>query len=114
MNGGLLIAGGLAALIVGAEALLRAGTSLASWLGISPMMVGLTVVSLGTSVPELAVGIDAAVSGSPGLAVGNVVGSNLVTLLLILGVSAVLVPIALDRPTLTFHLPAMIAAALLL
>jgi len=114
MNGGLLIAGGLAALIVGAEALVRAGTGLASWLGIRPMMIGLTVVSLGTSVPELAVGIDAAVSGSPGLAVGNIVGTNLVNILLILGLSAVLVPVALDRATLRFDLPAMTAAALLL
>src|SRR5262245_3344573 len=114
MNGGLLIAGGLAALIVGAEALVRAGTGLASWLGIRPMMIGLTVVSLGTSVPELAVGVDAARSGSPGLAVGNIVGTNLVNLLLILGLSALLIPIALDRATLRFDLPAMTAAAFLL
>jgi cation:H+ antiporter len=78
------------------------------------MMIGLTVVSLGTSVPELAIGIDAAVSGSPGLAVGNIVGTNLVNILLILGLSAVLAPIALDRATLRFDLPAMTAAALLL
>src|SRR5262245_35439652 len=78
------------------------------------MLVGLTVVSLGTSVPELAIGIDAARSGSPGLAVGNIVGANLVNLLLVLGLSAVLVPIVLDRATLRFNLPAMTAAALLL
>jgi cation:H+ antiporter len=114
MTNALLVAGGLVALIVGAELLVRAGTGLASWLGIRPMMIGLTVVSLGTSVPELAVGIDAAVSGSPGLAVGNIVGANLVSILLILGLSAALVPIALDRATLRFELPAMTAAALLL
>jgi cation:H+ antiporter len=114
MNGGLLVAGGLVALIVGADVLVRAGTGLASWLGIRPMMIGLTVVSLGTSAPELAIGIDAAVSGSPGLAVGNIVGTNLVNILLILGLSAVLAPIALDRATLRFDLPAMTAAALLL
>jgi cation:H+ antiporter len=114
MSAGLMIAGGLVALIVGADVLVRAGTGLASWLGIRPMMIGLTVVSLGTSVPELAVGIDAAVSGSPGLAVGNIVGTNLVNILLILGVSAVLLPIALERATLRFDLPAMTAAALLL
>src|SRR5262249_61762566 len=79
-----------------------------------PMIIGLPVASLGTSVPELAVGIDAARSGSPGLAVGNIVGTNLVNLLLILGLSAVLVPIAFDRATLRFDLPAMTAAALLL
>ena len=114
MNSGLLVAGGLVALIVGADVLVRAGTGLAAWLGIRPMMIGLTVVSLGTSVPELAIGIDAAVSGSPGLAVGNIVGTNLVNILLILGLSAVLAPIALDRATLRFDLPAMTAAALLL
>src|SRR5262245_22520777 len=114
MTDALLIAGGLVMLIVAAEVLVRAGTGLASWLGIRPMLIGLTVVSLGTSVPELAIGIDAAVSGSPGLAVGNIVGANLVNFLLILGLSAVLVPIALDRATLRFDLPAMTAAALLL
>jgi cation:H+ antiporter len=114
MSDGLLVAGGLVALVTGAEVLVRAGTSLASWLGIRPMVIGLSVVSLGTSVPELAIGIDAALGGSPGLAVGNVVGTNLVNLLLILGLSAALVPIALGRATLRFDLPAMIAAALLL
>src|SRR5262245_50293158 len=114
MSNALLIVGGLVALILGAEMLVRAGTGVASWLGIRPMMIGLTVVSLGTSVPELAVGIDAARGGSPGLAVGNIVGTNLVNLLLILGLSAVLVPIAFDRATLRFDLPAMTAAALLL
>jgi cation:H+ antiporter len=85
VTSGLLIVGGLVALIVGAEALVRAGTGLATWLGIRPMMIGLTVVSLGTSVPELAIGIDAAPTGNSGLAVGNIVGTNLVNLLLILG-----------------------------
>src|SRR5262245_27460750 len=114
MNSALQIVGGLVALVVGAEVLVRAGVGLASWLGIRPMMIGLTVVSLGTSVPELAVGIDAAVSGNPGLAVGNIVGTNLVNLLLILGLSAALAPIVLDRATLRFDLPAMTAAAVLL
>jgi len=114
MTSGLQVVGGLVVLIVGADVLVRAGSGLASWLGIRPMMIGLTVVSLGTSVPELAVGIDAALSGSPGLAVGNIVGTNLVNLLLILGLSAVLLPIALDRATLRFDLPAMTAAAVLL
>jgi cation:H+ antiporter len=114
MTSALQVVGGLVALILGAEVLVRAGTGLATWLGIRPMMIGLTVVSLGTSVPELAVGIDAALSGSPGLAVGNIVGTNLVNLLMILGLSALLLPIALDRATLRFNLPAMTAAALLL
>ncbi len=109
-----LIVGGLLALIVGAEVLVRGGSGLAAWLGIRPMVVGLTVVSLGTSVPELAVGIDAAVTGSPGLAVGNIVGTNLVNVLLILGLSALLIPVAFQRQTLVFDLPAMTVAALAL
>jgi cation:H+ antiporter len=95
----LLIAGGLAVLIVGAEFLVRGGTGLAAWLGIRPMVIGATVVSLGTSVPELAIGIDAALTGSPDLAVGNIVGTNLVNILLILGLSALLVPAAFRRRT---------------
>jgi hypothetical protein len=114
MTDALQIVGGLVALIAGANVLVRAGTNLACWLGIRPMMIGLTVVSLGTSVPELAVGIDAARGGNGGLAVGNIVGTDLVNLLLILGLSAALVPIALDRATLRYDLPAMTAAALLL
>src|SRR5262245_22998952 len=114
MSSALLIVGGLAALTIGAELLVRGGTGLASWLGIRPMVIGLTVVSIGTSVPELAVGIDAAVSGSPGLAVGNIVGTNLVNFLFILGLSALLMPVAFDRATLRFDLPAMTVAALLL
>jgi cation:H+ antiporter len=110
----LLIVGGLTALLVGAELLVRGGTGLATLLGISPMVIGLTVVSLGTSMPELAVGIDAARSGSPGLAVGNIVGTNLVNILLILGLSALLVPVVFQRRTLRFDLPAMTAAAVAL
>jgi cation:H+ antiporter len=65
----LLILAGLAGLLVGAELLVRGSTALASRLGIRPIVIGLTVVSLGTSLPELAIGIDAARQGSPGLAV---------------------------------------------
>jgi cation:H+ antiporter len=110
----LLLVLGLAALLAGAEVLVRGGTGLAEWLGIRPMIVGLTIVSLGTSAPELAVGIDAVLSGSPGLAVGNIVGTNLVNVLFILGLSALLVPVLFQRQTLTFDLPAVSAAALVL
>ena len=114
MSSALLIVGGLAALTIGAELLVRGGTGLASWLGIRPMVIGLTVVSIGTSVPELAIGIDAAVGGNTGLAVGNIVGTNLVNILFILGLSALLVPVAFQRSTLKFDLPAMTAAAVVL
>jgi cation:H+ antiporter len=92
----LLILAGLAGLLVGAELLVRGSTALAFRLGIRPIVIGLTVVSLGTSLPELAIGIDAARQGSPGLAVGNIVGTNLINILFILGLSALLRPITLN------------------
>lgn len=105
---------GLIALAFGAEVMVRGGAQLASRLGISPMMVGLTVVSIGTSLPELAVGVTAALEGSGELAVGNIAGTNVVNVLFILGLSALLRPLAIERRTLRFDLPAMAAAAVLL
>ena len=105
MSSVLLLIAGLAGLLIGAELLVRGGSNLAIRLSITPIVIGLTVVSIGTSTPELAIGIDAARQGSPGLAVGNIVGTNLVNLLLILGISALIRPIPLDsrissvRPT---------------
>jgi cation:H+ antiporter len=114
MGSGLRILAGLAGLLVGAELLVRGSSALAARLGIRPMVIGLTVVSLGTSLPELAIGIDAVRQGSPGLAVGNIVGTNLVNILFILGLSALLRPITFARLTLRFDLPAMTAASLAL
>src|SRR5262245_29448976 len=114
MSSALLILAGLAGLLVGADLLVRGGAALASHLGVRPIVIGLTVVALGTSLPELAVGIDAVRQESPGLAVGNIVGTNLVNILFILGLSALLRPIAFERRTLRFDLPAMTAACLAL
>ncbi len=114
MSDALLIIGGLLALLGGAELVVRAGTGLATRLAVRPIIIGLTVVSVGTSVPELAIGIDAAVNDSPNLAVGNIVGTNLINFLFILGLSALLIPIAIDRRTLKFDLPAMTASTLVL
>jgi len=114
MTAVLQLVGGLVALVVGAELLVGAGARLAARFGVRPIIVGLTVVALGTSIPELAVGIDAALSGSPELAIGNIVGTNLVNILLILGLSAALVPVAFDRATLRYDVPAMTASALAL
>ncbi|MBO0841983.1 MAG: calcium/sodium antiporter [Nocardioides sp.] len=108
----LLVVGGLAALVAGAELMVGAGTRLALWLGVRPILIGLTVVSIGTSVPELAIGIGAALGGSPSLAVGNIAGTNLVNILAILGLSALIRPVAFDRRTLRFELPVMTVAAL--
>lgn len=114
MTDALLVIGGLLALLGGAELVVRAGTGLATRLAVRPIIIGLTVVSVGTSVPELAIGIDAALNGSPNLAVGNIVGTNLINFLFILGLSALLIPIVIDRRTLKFDLPAMIVATLVL
>jgi cation:H+ antiporter len=114
MSSALLIVAGLGGLLVGADLIVRGGAALASHLGVRPIVIGLTVVALGTSLPELAVGIDAVRQGSPGLAVGNIVGANLVSILFILGLSALIRPIAFERRTLRFDLPAMTAASLAL
>jgi cation:H+ antiporter len=114
MPSALLIVAGLAGLLIGADLLVRGGAALASHLGVTPIVIGLTVVAVGTSLPELAVGIDAVSQGRPGLAVGNVVGTNLVNILFILGLAALIRPIAFERRTLRFDLPAMTAASLAL
>jgi len=105
---------GLGALVVGAEVMVRGGAKVASRFGISPIVIGLTVVSIGTSMPELAVGVVAAVEGNGALAVGNIAGTNVVNLLLVLGLSALLLPLALEMRTLRFELPVMAGAAVLL
>lgn len=108
------IIGGLVLLIVGAELIVRFGSRLAGRLGIPPLIIGLTIVSIGTSAPELAVGIDSAVAGEGSLAIGNIAGTNLVNLLLILGLSALLLPLPLTLQTLRLDLPTMGAVAVLL
>ena len=105
---------GLVALLVGAELVVRSATAVAGRLGVPPMVIGLTVVSVGTSLPELAIGIDAARTGNAGIAVGGIVGTNMVNLLLILGLSAAITPVLLDRMTLRRDLPAAVLSALLL
>lgn len=110
----LLLIAGLVALVAGAELVVREGSALAGRLGVHPIVVGMTVVALGTSLPELAIGINAAQQGNGGLAVGNIVGTNLVNVLLILGVSALLLPVDFERRTLRFDLPVMSGAAVLL
>jgi len=102
---------GFAALISGAELLVRGGSAIAARLGISPLLIGLTVVALGTSTPELAVGIDAAIQGNGSLAVGNIAGTNTVNILLILGLSATLQPLAIQMQTLRLELPVIVIAS---
>ncbi|GAB2474576.1 calcium/sodium antiporter [Xylanimonas ulmi] len=110
----LTLLGGLVFLIGGAEFVVRYGTRLARRLGISPLIIGLTVVSIGTSAPELAVGIDAMSRGQGSLVLGNIAGTNMVNLLLILGLAAAIRPITLQRQTFRLDLPAMVGSAVLL
>jgi cation:H+ antiporter len=94
MESWVLVLGGLVLLMVGGELLVRGAVQLAERLGVSPLVIGLTLVGFGTSTPELVASVQASLAGSPGIAVGNVVGSNIANLMLILGVSALLYPIA--------------------
>ena len=110
----LLIAGGMVLLYFGGEALVKNATVLARSWGISTMVVGLTVVAFGTSSPELAASLAAALSGSPAIAIGNVVGSNTLNILLILGVTALVAPIRAQAQFIKREVPIMIGAALLL
>lgn len=96
---------GLVVLILGAEGLVRGASSLASKLRIPALVIGLTVVSFGTSAPELTVNLLSAFNNSPDLAVGNVVGSNIVNILLILGVCALIVPLGVKSSTVWKEIP---------
>lgn len=102
---------GLAFLIVGAEALVRGASRSAAVLGISPLVIGLTVVAFGTSSPELAVSIKAALSGQSNIAMGNVVGSNIFNVLFILGVSSLIVPLVVSAQLVRIDVPLMIVAS---
>lgn len=104
---------GLAVLTLGAELITRGGSHLAVWIGIPPVVIGLTVVAVGTSVPELAVGIDASLQGNGALAIGNIAGTNTVNLLLILGLSAMIRQLPLHLRTLKLELPCMVVAAIM-
>lgn len=108
-----LIVPGLLLLIGGGEWLVRGASRLASLLGVPPVVIGLSVVAFGTSAPELAVSILSAYRGQPDIAVGNVVGSNIVNILLILGLSAVVAPLAVSVRLIKIEVPLMIGAALL-
>ena len=92
-----LLAIGLILLVAGGDTLVRGATTAARSLGVSPLLIGLTLVGMGTSTPELVTSLTAVLAGSPGIAMGNVVGSNTANILLILGLAALISPIAVDR-----------------
>ncbi|WAT18704.1 calcium/sodium antiporter [Aurantiacibacter sp. MUD11] len=94
------LAGGLVLLMLGGDWLVRGAVRLAERLGMSPMLIGLLIVGLGTSSPELAASVQAALAGSPGIALGNIVGSNIANLLLVLGTAALIAPMVVERAAL--------------
>ena len=107
-----LLVGGFALLVVGAELLVRGAVRLAAAAGVSSLVVGLTVVAFGTSAPELAVSVGAGLGGQADIALGNVVGSNILNVLLILGVSALIVPLSVARQLVRLDVPLMIGVSL--
>jgi cation:H+ antiporter len=108
-----LLISGLGLLFLGGEALVRGSAALALRFGLAPLFVGLTIVSFGTSSPELAVSVSASLAGQVGVAVGNVVGSNIANIGLILGVAALLRPIKARSKLVLWDVPLMIAASFL-
>ncbi|EFO81731.1 CaCA family Na(+)/Ca(+) antiporter [Oscillochloris trichoides DG-6] len=105
---------GLVLLIAGAELLVRGASRLAGAAGIPPLIIGLTVVAFGTSAPEFAVSAQSALSGQADIALGNVVGSNIFNVLFILGASALIIPLVVQRQLVRLDVPIMIGASLLL
>ncbi len=104
---------GIGLLVAGGEILVRGASTIARSFGLSPLVVGLTVVSFATSAPELAVTVEASLSGSPGLAVGNVVGSNVANILLVVGVAGIIMSLAVQSPVVRRDVPVLIALSLL-
>ncbi|QFT59628.1 Inner membrane protein YrbG [Sulfitobacter sp. THAF37] len=108
----LLIATGFAGLLLGGNWLVDGAVGLATRWGVSPLVIGLTLVGFGTSMPELVTSVQAALAGSPGIAMGNVIGSNIANILLILGLTCALSPMAVARGTLTRDGMVMLGATL--
>lgn len=109
----LMLGAGLLLLYLGAESLVRGSAAFARRVGLTPLVIGLTVVAFGTSAPELAVSIDAALEGNGGLAAGNVIGSNISNIALILGVSALIAPLVVHAQVIRLDIPVMILITLL-
>ncbi len=109
----LLFTLGLLLLLGGAELLVRGASALAARLGITPLVIGLTVVAFGTSAPELSVSAVAGLRGDPNLALGNVVGSNIFNVLGVLGISALIAPLVVSREVVRRQVPLMIGVSLL-
>lgn len=109
---GLLVIG-LGILIFGADALVRGASSIGRAFNIPPLVIGLTIVAFGTSTPELTVNVYSALTGATDLAIGNILGSNIANILLILGISAAIVPLAVKSSTVKWEIPLALLAMLL-
>ncbi len=109
-----MLIAGLILLVIGAEILVRGASNLAAIAGISPLVIGLTIVAYGTSSPEMAVSILSSYSGQADIAVGNVVGSNIFNVLLILGLSAVVAPLVVAQQLIRLDVPIMIGVSFLM
>ena len=107
------IIGGLIVLVIGADLLVRGAVRIAEGAGVSTLLVGLTIVGFGTSAPELVTSVQGALSGSPGIAVGNIVGSNIFNIAVILGIAAMLTPLAVAETALRRDAVLVIATAAL-
>lgn len=105
---------GLVLLVAGAEFLVRGASRIAATLGVSPLVIGLTVVAFGTSAPELAVSTSSSLAGNADVAIGNVIGSNIFNVLFILGLSALIAPLAVARQILRVDVPLMIGVSIML
>jgi cation:H+ antiporter len=105
---------GLVLLVLGAEALVRGASRLAAMVGISPLVIGLTIVAFGTSSPEMAVSIMSGLAGQSDISVGNVVGSNIFNVLLILGVSSLVAPLVVAQQLIRLDVPIMIGVSFLM
>jgi cation:H+ antiporter len=110
----LIFLGGLILLVIRANALVRGASKLALSFGISPLVVGLTIVAFGTSAPEVAVSVGAVLDGRDDIAIGNVVGSNIFNVLFILGISALITPLIVNIQLIRQEVPIMMGASLLL
>ena len=109
----LKLIGGLALLVIAGEVLVRGAVGMALRFRISTLVIGMTIVSLGTSAPELLVSIQAALEGHPDIATGNVVGSNISNIALVLGITALIFPIPVERDSIRWDWPAMMVATIL-
>ena len=110
----IVLIAGLLLLIVGAEALVRGASKMAAAFGIPPLVIGLTVVALGTSSPELAVGVSSALQGNADIALGNVIGSNIFNILVIIGLSAIITPLVVAQRLVRWDVPLVIGLSVLM